>query len=178
MLPKRATKEINEYNFKTPVDLTITTHTPERLFVEGLCKSSVSSVIEAWIKSRDTSFYQIPYSVKKGGKDSKTRSYSHRQFNPDYFVKINSDDMEHYIVVETKEDKDISEENIAKYKAAKNHFIDLNDKLKKEGIKQNYVFNFLSPSSYPNFFEYVKDLRIVEGKFKSELEIMLEEAME
>lgn len=175
MLPKRATKEVNEYLFKTPVNLVLTSQNPERTFVENLCKEGVASEITSWIKSRDVAFYSINYSIKYGGKESKTRTYSHKQFNPDFFLLVRKEDMDFILVIETKDDKDASEENIAKYKAGKKHFEDLNEKLESQGIKQKYYFNFLSPNSFPTFFEYVKSGAILEGKFKSELEILLEE---
>ena len=178
MLPVRATKEINEYLFKTPVNVVLTSQNPERIFVEYLCKETVAEKISAWVKSRDVAFYSINYTLKHGGKNSKTRTYSHKQFNPDFFVLIRQEEMDYILVVETKEDNDISEENIAKYKNGKKHFLDLNEKLKNKGIKQKYYFNFLSPSSYPTYFEYIKDGKILEGKFKSRLEIILEESDE
>lgn len=178
MLPKRANKEINVYSFKTPLNLVLTSQTPERSFVEGLCKEGVASVISSWIKSRDNSFYSIDFMLKYGGKESKTRTYGQKQFNPDFFVLIKKEDVEYILVVETKDDNDVSEENVAKYRAGKKHFEELNKKLEQIKVKQKYLFNFLSPSSFPTFFEYVKSGDILEGKFKSELEILLEESAE
>jgi len=77
-------------------------------------------------------------------------------------------------VVEIKSDGDDSEENKAKYKYAKEHFERLNSLLQEKGIKQKYIFHFLSPKSYPEFFEYLKDSRLIEEKFKSEIENLLE----
>lgn len=178
MLPKRATKEVNEYLFKTPLNIVLTSQTPERTFTEDLCKQAVAEVVSAWIKSRDVSFYSIEYTVKYGDKDSKTRTYGHKLFNPDFFILIKRDECEYILVVETKEDNDVSDENIAKYKAGKKHFDDLNKKLLEAGIHQKYLFNFLSPVSFPTFFEQIKSGEILRGKFKSDLEISLEEIKE
>lgn len=178
MLPKRATKEVNTYIFKTPLELVVTSQNPEMLFVEQLCKEKNAKLINSWIKSRDRGFYSIQYSLKYGGKDSKTRSYSHKQFNPDFFVKVSkeNDKLEYILVVETKTDGDVSDENIAKYKAGKRHFEELNLKLSKHGIKQKYIFHFLSPNGYAAFFEYLKNGKLLESQevFRCELEYSLE----
>ena len=40
-----------------------------------------------------------------------------------------------------------------------------------------YIFHFLSPNAYPEFFDYIKNQKILDGqhKFRCELENMLEE---
>ena len=75
-------------------------------------------------------------------------------FNPDFFIKIGRD----ILVVEIKMDTDISCENKAKLRYARQHFNRVN-KLQSE---YKYYFKFLSPSSYDIFFH---DLR--EGKYKT-----------
>jgi len=133
--------------------------------------------IKNWLKSRDRGFYGIEYSLRYGNKESKTRKYTHPTFNPDFFIKIKKDDIEYFLVVEIKADKDDCDDNKAKYKYAKEHFERLNEKLKEQGIKQEYIFHFLSPNGYTTFFEYLKDERILKGqsKFRCELENLLEE---
>jgi len=167
-LPRYALKEQNEFLFKTPVNLVFTNREPERKFVEGLCKKEVAEKISAWLKSRDRGFYSIEYTWRKG-RHQKPNS----RFNPDFFIKIAKYDYEYFVVVEIKSDGDDSDENKAKYKYAKEHFERLNKLLEEKEIKQKYVFHFLSPSSYTEFFEYLKDDRLIKGKFRSELENLL-----
>lgn len=165
-LPKSSSKQINPYLFKTSLDIVSTKGEPERKFVETLCKKENSEKIECWIKSRDQGFYSIDYSITTtGGKHSKQQS-----FNPDFFIKISKDGFEYIIVVEIKSDDDDSPENKAKYKYALQHFDDLNNELKKNAIKQKYLFHFLSPNSYTEFFQYLRDERLIKGKFGSDLE--------
>lgn len=165
-LPKSSSKQINPYLFKTPLDIIFTKGEPERKFVEILCKKDNSEKIECWIKSRDQNFYSIDYSITTtGGKHSKQQS-----FNPDFFIKISKDGFEYIIVVEIKSDDDDSPENKAKYKYALQHFDDLNNELEKNAIKKKYFFHFLSPNSYTEFFQYLRDERLIKGKFGSDLE--------
>lgn len=169
-LPKSATKEQNEFLFKTPLNIVFTNAKPEREFVEYLCKKEIAEKIESWIKSRDKWFYQIEYSWRKS---------NHQKignFNPDFIIKVLKDDFEYFIVVENKSDKDDSDENKAKYKYAKEHFERLNQKLKEQKIKQKYIFHFLSPNGYTTFFEYLKNGSLLEwqDKFRCELENLLE----
>lgn len=168
-LPRQAIKELNEFLFKTPVNIVFTNAKPEREFVDYLCKKEIAEKIECWIKSRDRGFYQIEFSWRKA---------NHQKignFNPDFIIKVLKDDFEYFIVVENKSDKDDSDENKAKYKYAKEHFERLNKKLEEQGIRQKYIFHFLSPEAYYTFFEKLKDETLLEGKFKCELENSLEE---
>ncbi|MBI5873748.1 MAG: hypothetical protein HZB36_06365 [Candidatus Omnitrophica bacterium] len=88
--------------------------------------------------------------------------------------KIYHDGINHVIVVEIKADGDDSYENKAKLRWTRQHFSDLNNELKKVGIKQKYIFHFMSPNSYSEFFEYLKDGRLIKGAFRSDLEDKLE----
>ncbi|GAH44159.1 unnamed protein product, partial [marine sediment metagenome] len=109
--------------------------------------------------SLDVGFYKVDYSWRKGEHPKQG------SFNPDFFMKIGRD----ILVVEIKADTDISSENWAKLRYAKEHFNRINE-LQSE---HRYYFKFLSPSSYDLFFQ---DLR--EGKykrFKSNIEAELEE---
>lgn len=175
-LPKNSSKEINEYLFKTPMNIVITNQEPERKFVEKLCKLEYAQIIDAWVKSKDKGFYSIEYTLKYGGRDSKTRKYSHKKFNPDFFIKINKDKYEYILVVEIKENNDKCKENKAKYKYAKDHFKNLNDKREKLNIKQKYIIHFLSPNGYDEFFDFLKTGKILENQeiFRCELENLLE----
>jgi len=163
-LPRSASKEVNSYCFKTPVNVVLTKQEPERKFVEALVSPKVCKKIDAWIKSRDKGFYSIEYSWRKGEHPTQGT------FNPDFFLKIG----ENIIVVEIKSDGDDSEENKAKYRWAKRHFEDLNEELKKNKIKQRYFLHFLSPNSYSEFVEYFCDNRVFDKKFRSNLEDLLD----
>ena len=162
-LPKSANKEVNSYCFKTPLNVTFTKLEPERKFVETLISIS-SDKLDAWIKSRDTGFYSIEYSWRKGEHPTQGN------FNPDFFLKINKN----IVVVEIKSDGDDSEENKAKYRWGKKHFTDLNKELKKMKINQKYFFHFVSPVSYSEFKQYLIDGRLFEGNFRSSIEDLLE----
>lgn len=176
-LPRSAMKETNEFLFKTPLNIVVASSDPERKFIDLLCKKDIAKKIDSWIKSRDRNFYGIEYSIKYGGKNSKTRRYTQRSFNPDFFIKITHEDYNYFIVVEIKADKDDSEENKAKYKYAKEHFERLNQKLDELKIKEKYIFHFLSPNGYTEFFDYLKNGTLLEGqaRFRCELENLLEE---
>lgn len=163
-LPRSASKEINPYCFKTPVNIVLTKLEPERKFVETLTKSPLYEKLDAWIKSRDVGFYSIEFSWRKGEHPTQGG------FNPDFFLKTG----ENIIVVEIKADGDDSEENKAKYRWAKRHFNDLNAELKKDNIKQKYFFHFLSPESYSEFVEYLVQGKLFKGEFRSSLEDLLE----
>ena len=169
--PKSAAKEINAFSFKTPIDLVFTKFEPERKFIEHLCKTENAKVIEAWMKSRDMGFYAIEYSITSvAGKHSRVQP-----FNPDFFIKIKKNDTLHFVIVETKYDGDVSPENRAKNKYAKLHFEDLNSELEARGIKEVYHFHFLSPNSYIVFFDHLRNGQLLEGRFRSDLEMKLDE---
>ena len=163
-LPRSASKEVNPYCLKTPVNIVLTKLEPERKFVEAIVGSKVCAKIDAWIKSRDMGFYSVEYSWRKG--EHPTQG----SFNPDFFLKLG----ENIVVVEIKSDGDDSEENKAKYRWAKKHFEDLNEELKKTKIKQKYFLHFLSPNSYAEFIEYFCDNRVLDKKFRSKLEDLLD----
>lgn len=146
----------NHYNFKTPLNIVLSSHRPERNFIRHLIKQENAKHIYGWIKSTDMNFYSIDYSWLKGV-HSKFGS-----FNPDFFIKIGKD----ILVVEIKDD-DISDENKKKLEFAKNHFKRIN-KLQNE---QKYYFMFLSPCSYDLFFESLRTKKY--KTFKSDLESKL-----
>ena len=172
--PKSASKEINAFLFKSPIDLVFTKFEPERKFIDHLCKTENTKEIEAWMKSRDMGFYSIEYSITSvAGKHSKVQA-----FNPDFFIKIKKKDITHFVIVETKYDGDVSPENKAKNKYAKQHFENLNTELEARGIKEVYHFHFLSPSSYIVFFDHLRKGQLLKDEFRSELEDKLEEESE
>lgn len=146
-LPRSAMEKIdNTYNFKTPLNIIIADHKPERLFVRELIKHENSEVVDSWLKSTDQDFYPIEYSWKKGEHPKRGR------FNPDFFIKINKN----ILIVEIKGDEEIrdpSDENKAKYKAAKKHF----DTLNEQQSKLKYYFNFLTPEDYDYYFDHLRE---------------------
>jgi len=158
-LPRSALYEIkNQYDFKTPVNITFTAQKPEREFVKRLIEDENAKAIDAWIKSRDVGFYSIEYSWRKGEHPKQG------SFNPDFFIKTEND----ILVVEIKEDKAITDENMAKLKYARQHF----QRVNKLQDKQKYYFKFLSPESYDQLFESLRKGKYKE--FKSKLEANLE----
>ena len=165
-----AIKEINNFLFKNPLSCIFASSGPEFKFISELVKKDNAENIESWIKSRDRGFYQIEYSWRKANHQKIAN------FNPDFIIKINKNDLSYFIVVEIKSDKDNTDENKAKYKYAKNHFDRLNKKIEEQGLKQRYILHFLSPNGYTTFFEYLKNGILLEGqdKFRCELENLLE----
>lgn len=176
-LPRSALKEIDYCLFKTPVTTVLTSSKPERKFVELLCKKENANILSAWIKSRDRKFYEIEYSCRYGTGDSKSRKYYHDKFNPDFFVKVERDGIVYHVVIEIKDDGDVSEENKAKNKYAIQHFEELNKRMEAQGMNERYIFHFLSPNGYDVFFNHLRDGSVLAGqdRFKCQLEMLLEE---
>lgn len=149
----------NVFNFKTPVNVAFASYKPERDFIKRLVSEENTKFIDAWIKSPDVGFYSIEYSWRKGEHPKQG------SFNPDFFIKVGND----ILVIEIKQDGDISPENKAKLKYAREHFKRVNS----SPSEQLYYFKFLSPESYDLFFQ-----RLREGKyqdFASTIEADLEE---
>lgn len=171
---RSASKEINSYLFLTPQNYVVTSQKPERLFVDELCKESNVQHITSWVKSRDVGFYCIEYTY---------RLHTHQkrsEFNPDFFIKCEREDKIYYLVIEIKDDGDVSIENKAKYKHGKSHFDSLNKKMEELGLNHKYIFHFLSPKDYHVFFEYLSDGRLFESQeiFRCDLENLLESESE
>jgi len=153
-------KIANAFNFKTPLNLAISDHKPERLFIKKLIAQDNANKIDSWLKSTDQDFYPIEYSWKKGEHPKRGR------FNPDFFIKIDNN----ILVVEIKGDEEIresSDENKAKYKAAKTHF----KTLTQQQDKLKYYFNFLTPEDYDYYFDHIKNGNY---SFSSKLDAELE----
>lgn len=165
--PKRACTEINHNDFKTPLNVVIATADPEYQFLKKyLLRNENAQKIQTWVKSRDMGFYSVEYSYKQ---------HSHTKlgtFNPDFIIKL-AKEHNTYLFIEIKDDGDNSAENKGKYRAAKEHFNRLNEKLSEEGIDEKYIFHFLSPSDYEIFFEYLRSDKM--DNFVSGLDNMLEE---
>ena len=162
-LPRRAYTEINHNDFKTPLNTVIATAEPEYQFLKRyLLKNENAKKIQAWVKSRDIGFYSIEYSFKQ---------HSHTKvgtFNPDFIIKLDKE-YDTYLFIEIKDNGDNSAEN----RAAKEHFKLLNEKLSENGIKEKYIFHFLSPNDYEIFFEYLRSDKL--HTFVSELDNLLDD---
>jgi type III restriction enzyme len=152
--PRRATREIsNKYFFKSPVNVVLTTHEPERSFVARLFQPEVAEKLVAWIKSTDTGFYPIDYSWRRGEHTKQGR------FNPDLFIKLKREGaVQHILVVELKGDTDASDENRAKLRFAKDHF----DRINGMQDSVRYHMFFVSPASYDLFFGAINDGSVLE----------------
>ncbi|WP_338148981.1 hypothetical protein [Dysosmobacter acutus] len=77
-------------------------------------------------------------------------------------------------MVETKMDRDDSSENKAKYRYALQHFEELNRRMEELGEPERYIFHFLSPNGYAAFFDHLRSGSLLEGRFRCELENLLE----
>lgn len=146
-LPRSAIEHVsNAFHFKTPLNLVIADHKPERDFVRHLIKPDNAAVIDSWFKSTDQDFYPIEYAWRKG--EHPKRGF----FNPDFFIKVDG----HVLVIEIKGDEEIAEpsdENKGKYKAAVQHFQTLN----AQQSEIEYHFHFLTPTDYDTFFQFLRD---------------------
>lgn len=146
-LPMSAIHRVqNKYLFKTPLNIAIADHRPERLFVRSLVAPENAAVLEGWVKSTDSGFYPIPFGFKRGGHVKRSA------FNPDFFIGLAGA----VLVVEIKSDDERAEpspENVAKYRAACGHFQHINAEL---GY-QRYFFHFLSPDDYETAFQFIRD---------------------
>ena len=136
----------NSYDLKSPVSVVVASYKPERDFVERLLLSVNRKVIRAWVKAPDVGFYPIEYGFQPGGNGRSKRG----EFNPDFFLLLEG--TEAVVVVETKMDTDVTDQNIGKLAAAKAHFQKLNELLGDEGSPRRYSFHFLSPIDYDKFF--------------------------
>ncbi|MEA2057058.1 MAG: hypothetical protein U9O78_05150, partial [Patescibacteria group bacterium] len=179
LLPKKNVFVVNQSMFRTPLDMIIVSHEPERKFVCKLIENS--KLVDSWVKSSDKGFYSLDYTFWKGGKDRVTRS-----FNPDFFIKL---DLNQYLlktgndndssklrklqnqgikklilVVEIKGDVEMDKNVVpAKTEAGKEHFDSVNKRLEKENpinfkpefrdsVKQHYEFFLLRPEGYSEWF--------------------------
>lgn len=94
-LPRSSVEEVaNKFYFKTPLNIAIADHRPERLFIKDLVKPENAAVISGWIKSTDQDFYAIEFGWRKG------EHFRRGHFNPDFFIAS----QERLVVVEIKAD--------------------------------------------------------------------------
>ena len=195
--PSKNLYAANTSLFRSPQDLVILSHEPEREFIFRLIEGP--KFISAWVKSPDIGFYSLDYEYWRRGKDRVRRS-----FNPDFFIRIcirdylllntnadfsavsqlryleekGIDDI--ILVVEIKDDEDDSEATLAKAQFGKEHFKSLNSRLRKanpidfqqefrNSINQQYIFFVLRPGEYARWFG-----QLASGMFINHLELILD----
>jgi type III restriction enzyme len=143
--PGRAwTKVANSYLFKSPVNVVLSTHAPERNFTRRLFETDVASQLNGWVKAPDVGWYGIAFSWRKGDHTIKGR------FFPDYVLRLaGANDV---LFLEIKADGDDGDENKAKLRFAQEHFERINS-LQQE---LTYHMKFVSPVSYDAFFQALK----------------------
>jgi type III restriction enzyme len=142
---KRAARLIdNKYYFKSPVNVVLATHEPERSFISRLFEPDIAAQVGSWVKAPDSGFYEISYSWRRGDHTKQAR------FNPDLFIKLA--DGQNVLVVELKDDGDESDENRAKFRYASEHF----ERINSRQAEATYHMKFISPMSYDAFFDAVK----------------------
>lgn len=147
---------LQQEEYKSPLNITLLSYRPERDFVEKLV-SKYSKYFDAWIKSKDKGFFSIPYIHRPG-----THSLQ-KDFNPDIIIKKGK----RIIVVEIKGIEDSSVKNKDKLEGAIAFFNKLNSKLKNKIV---YEFYFLDERDYNSFFEKIL---ANEQKFVSQLQATL-----
>jgi type III restriction enzyme len=177
---------VNQSMFRTPQDMVIVSHSPERQFVFSLIDHS--RLIDSWIKSPDQGFYSLDYTFWKRGKDRTVRS-----FNPDFFIKLNLNtyleivnsvsqeliDLQNrgvkelILVVEIKSDVEMDPQvAAAKDQAGTDHFETLSYRLIRENpinideryrdsVRQYYQFFLLHPRDYLQWFKNLKTGKIL-----------------
>lgn len=192
LMPFKNLYAVNTSLFRTPQELVILSHEPERLFLFRLIEHG--KLLDGWVKAPDMGFYSVSYEYWRHGKDRVRRS-----FNPDFFVRI---DLAHYLtnltadasltgvarlrelqdegieelifVVEIKSDDDAGEETRAKEASAREHFQALNRRLRdtnpidlpepfRLSLRQHYIFTLLRPRDYPGWFSRLKNGLVVHG---------------
>ena len=182
LVPGKNVFAVNQSMFKTPQDMVIVSHKPERQFVFRLIDNS--KLVHSWIKSPDKGFYSLDYTFWKGGKDRVVRS-----FNPDFLIKLelneyirkvggttsnklrdlqNSGVEQVVLVVEIKGDVEMKERVAkAKSKAGKEHFQQLSERLLetnpinveekfRNSLRQHYEFFLLHPEDYDMWFRRLR----------------------
>lgn len=144
------TEILNSYDFKSPVNVVIADHAPERGFVTRLLHPKNAKVLRSWVKSPDTGFYEVEYAYQEGGVGRSKRG----KFNPDFLLCLK--DIDVVVVVEVKADSDDSWKNKGKTIAARAHFETINAMLAAAGEQRRYLFQIVSPKDYDRFFEELR----------------------
>lgn len=141
----------NSFDFKSPTNLVLTDHRPERRFAQRLFQSGNAKALRSWVKAPDTGFYDIEYSFQEDGVGRSKRGL----FNPDFFLWLKDSDV--VVVCEVKDDGDNSWRNKGKMAAADAHFAEINAMLSAKGSSRCYVPRLITPKDYDKFFELLRD---------------------
>jgi type III restriction enzyme len=155
----------NSFDFKSPVNVVLTSHVPEREFVRRLVRAPNAAKLASWVKAPDVGFYGIEFAFQRNGNGRSTRG----TFNPDFFLLHAERD--EVLVVETKANDDISPINAGKLAHALDYFATVNDLLKKEKHTRRFSFHIISPTDYDRFFEALRENQL--DKFTSGLQAAL-----
>jgi type III restriction enzyme len=164
--PFRSVSVANHHDFKTPLNASIADSDPERRFINSLIDPQNAKHLSAWIKSTHIRFYEIDYAWKKGNTPKRGK------FSPDFFIQL----ADYILAVEIKgneEVRDPSEESRKKNEYALEHFDRVNQHLRRRRSKLVYKFNFLTPSNFGGYFQYLREGKIRD--YKSSLDIKLME---
>lgn len=139
----RYSMKTDEYNYRSPLNITVFSSRPEIDFAKTLTREENAKFIDCWVKSKDKGFYSIPYNYRPGTHPQQ------KQFNPDFILKKENK----IIFVEIKDDEDTDIKNRDKISGATDYFEELNKKIEKKGSECS--FYFLTPNDYTGFFEKV-----------------------
>lgn len=164
--PKNFDEIGNTYDFRSPVNIVLTDHQPERRFVQKLFQARNAKVLRSWIKAPDSGFYEIEYAFQEGGAGRSKRG----RFNPDFFLWMQDRDL--VVVVEVKDDGDDSWRNKGKMQHAKEHFQQVNRLLEERGDARRYVVCITGPKDFERFFELLRSGK--PNDFRSTLQAVLD----
>lgn len=148
--PKNYDEVTNTYDFRSPVNVVLTDHQPERRFVQRLFQPRNAKALRSWIKAPDTGVYEIEYAFQEGGVGRSKRG----KFNPDFFLWLEDRDL--VVVVEVKDDGDDSWRNKGKMQHAKEHFDRVNKLLESEGSDRRYFVCVTGTKDFERFFELLR----------------------
>jgi type III restriction enzyme len=148
--PKNVYEVGNAYDFKTPVNLVLTDHQPERRFAQKLLQARNAKALRSWVKAPDTGFYEIEYAFQEGGVGRSKRG----RFNLDFFLWLKDQDT--VVACEVKADGDDSWRNKGKMVAAHAHFAEVNRLLEEAGEARRYVVRIVTPKDYDKFLELIR----------------------
>jgi type III restriction enzyme len=163
--PKNLIEVSNAYDFKSPTNVVLLDHQPERRFAQRLLQGKHAKLLRSWIKAPDSGFFEIEYAFQEGGVGRSKRG----RFNPDFFMLLAGEDL--VAVCEVKADGDDSWRNRGKLLAARLYFSDVNRLLEEEGADRRYVFHMLTPRDYDKYFEALRTGTL--PHFTSSLEALL-----
>jgi type III restriction enzyme len=164
--PKNVQEVGNSYDFRSPVNLVLTDHQPERRFAQKLFQARNAKALRSWVKAPDSGFYEIEYAFQEGGVGRSKRG----RFNLDFFLWLK--DVDVIVACEVKADGDDSWRNKGKMAAAHAHFTEVNRLLAKQGSSRKYVVHIVTPKDFDKFFEQLRNAE--PHAFRSSLQAVLD----